>query len=325
MSVTCHDLNHDIDLHLFTSAADEIAFKDYYNKDNSSSETLHCTTFFSKRGHVKSSEQYASQDVVRRSLGKAHTLSVVGFVITGRTVGARVALTPRQARLWGKDDHEGATSRTHDNAFTVITDSPRNKKRSKAQQLPTKGTPTRGKGRGRGNPVKTTASSSNPFAALAGSDDSDSDSNNNSDADETRNDVNSDEEDNDVIQSGAHLSDDGDPGSHSNEDEDYEEMLAFEMGHVALKDRPRFLPTCGLGSRAHFTLGYSKGCTAVQTGLDQIKIIEIEQSYHHGNAASKRPRHVELEDAAVIHYGDGQCVVYLNDPIPVTSLFSARY
>ena len=248
------------------SAADEVAFNDYYSRDNSSSETLHCTAFFSKRGRVESSDQFASQDVVRRSLGKAHTLSVVGFVITGRTVGARVALTSRQARLWGKDDYEGATKRTHDNVFTVITDSPRNKKRSKAQQFPAQSTLT-----------------------------------------------------------GANLSADGNPGNHSNEDEDYEEMLAFEMRHVALKDRPRFLPTCGLGSRAHITLGYSRGCTAVQTGLDQIKIIEIEESYHHGNAASKRPRHVELENAAVIHYGNGQCVVYLNDPIPVTSLFSARY
>ena len=321
MSVTCHDLKA-WPWPLLISATDEIAFNDYYSRDNSSSETLHCTAFFSKRGRVKSSDQYASQDVVRRSLGKAHTLSVVGFVITGRTVGARVALIPRQARLWGMDDHEGASSRTHGNAFTVITDSPRNKKRSKA---PTQSTPTRGKGRGRGNPAKTTVSSSNPFAALAGSVHSDSDSNNNSDADETRNDASSDEEDGGVIQSGANLSDDGESGNHSNEDEDYEEMLAFEMGHVALKDRPRFLPTCGLGSRAHITLGYSKGCTAVQTGLDQIKIIEIEESYHHGNAAAKRPRHAELEDAAVIHYGDGQCVVYLNDPIPVTSLFSARY
>ena len=196
-------------------------------------------------------------------------------------MGARVALTPRQARLWGKDDHEGATSsRTHDAAFTIVTDSSRNKKRSKEQQFPAQGTPTRGKGKG--GPAKTTMSSSNPFAALAGSDDSDS-------------------------------------------DEDYEEMLSFEMGHVALKDRPRFLPTCGLGSRAHITLGYSKGCTAVQTGLDQIKVIEIEESYHHGNAVAKRPRHVELDDADLIHYGDGQCVVYLNDPIPVTSLFSRRY
>ena len=186
---------------------------------------------------MKSSDQYASQDVVRHSQGRAYTLSVVGFVITGRTVGARVALTPRQARLWGQDDHEGATSRTHDTAFTVITDSPRSKKRSNV----------------------------------------------------------------DV------------------------EMLSVKMGHVAVKDRPRFLPICGLGSRAHITLGYSKGCTAVQTGLDQIKVIEIEESYHHGNAVAKRPRRVELDDASLIHYGDGQCVVYLNDPIPVTSLFSGRY
>ena len=249
-------------------------------------------------------------------------------------MGARVALTPRQTRLWGKDDHEGATSRTHDTAFTVVTDSPGNKKLSKEQQFQAQGTPAKRKGRG-GGPAKTTTSSSNPFAALAGSDDSDSDSNSNSEAGETGNDVtrdlnsdddvNSNDDESDVIQSGANLSDNDDPGNHSNEDEDYEEMLSFEMGHVALKDRPRFLPTCGLGSRAHITLGYSKGCTAVQTGLDQIKVIEVEESFHHGNAIAKRPRHVELDDAALIHYGDGQCVVYLNDPVPVTSLFSGRY
>ena len=34
----------------------------------------------------------------------------------------------------------------------------------------------------------------------------------------------------DVIQSGTNISDNDDPGNHSNEDEDYEEMLALRNG-----------------------------------------------------------------------------------------------
>ena len=255
---------------LFVTAVGEIELNSYYSREASSSETLHCTAFFSNRGRTESSSLYTSQDVVKRSLGKAYTLSVVGFVITPRTVGARIALTPRQARLWGKDDFEGTKSKA--DGFTIVTDSPKYRRRTKGNAE-----------------VKELQATSSPKS--------------------------------DGI-TGNHS--DSDPGSYSPDDEDYEEMLAFEMAYVQLNERPRFMPTCGLGSRAHITLGYSRGSTAVQTGLDQVKIIDIEKGYH-DNRAAKRPRHIELDDAAVIYYGEGQCVVYLNDPVDVTSLFSARY
>ncbi len=99
----------------------------------------------------------------------------------------------------------------------------------------------------------------------------------------------------------------------------------------------RFLPTQGIGSRAHVTLGHARGASAVQTGLDQVSVVELEQRW----AAQQRSNHsdsrgggaepgiqrdlVELKDAALCCYDNVQCVLYLNEPISMSSLFSGRY
>ena len=300
-----------LSLLLFISAAGEIEFSSYYSRAASSSEALHCTAFFSNHGCTKSSSAYLSQDVVEHSLGKSFKLCVVGFVITPRTAGARIALTPRQARLWDKDVFEGNKNRP--DGFTIVTDSPkysRRRAKGNVQATQATGIPKAAPRSSKSKAKQVKPGISNPLAVLAGSDSEDTSTN--------------DSEDNEDAEAATGTLSYSDAGNHSPDDQDYEEMLAFKMGYVQLNERPRFMPTCGLGSRAHVTLGYSKGTNAVQTGLDQVKIIEIEEGYHN-NTATKRARPLELDDAAVIHYGDGQCVVYLNNPIDVASLFSARY
>ncbi len=90
----------------------------------------------------------------------------------------------------------------------------------------------------------------------------------------------------------------------------------------------RFFPTEGIGSRAHVTLGYTSGTSAVQTGLDLIGLVQREETCYldetaGGQAAGRDV--VELDDAALCAYDKAQYAVYLNEPIQLSSLFSGRY
>ncbi len=294
----------------------EVKFNEYFSHEGSSSESLHCTAFFSNRGRTRNSSEYASQDVVKKSLGKTYALAVVGFVITPQTIGARVALNSRQGRLWGKDDFEGTDNKGDSNS-SRITDSPigANHLKSDWKQVPGKSdhsspVHTLKKAATSNSKPSKGASVSNPFAAL-GCDDED-------DEEEEEDEAETSEVDSDVEAAAAS----GDE-EEEDEDDDKDEVLEYKMLDLKLSERPRFLPTSGFGSRAHITLGYAKGSTAVQTGLNQIQVIEREQECD--ACTHKRPKHFELDGAAVIHYGDGQCVVYLNEPIRATTLFSGRY
>ncbi|XP_060757979.1 2',3'-cyclic-nucleotide 3'-phosphodiesterase [Neoarius graeffei] len=61
---------------------------------------LHCTTQFCDYGKAEGAKEYAEQQVVKDSCGKATELSVVGLLVTPRVFGARVSLTPEQLPLW---------------------------------------------------------------------------------------------------------------------------------------------------------------------------------------------------------------------------------
>jgi len=83
-----------------------------------------------------------------------------------------------------------------------------------------------------------------------------------------------------------------------------------------------FHPTCGLGSRAHITLGYStlsKG--AVQTGFDLVDLVAREEQ--HAPMFTNLDS-VSIEGGELCRYDD-TFAVYLSEPLPLTSLFSGRY
>ena len=61
---------------------------------------LHCTA----KGGVSSDPEYANRVDAYGALGAVSTLMVVGFVITPRTFGARVKLSQDQLNLWGNMD-----------------------------------------------------------------------------------------------------------------------------------------------------------------------------------------------------------------------------
>ncbi|EHB02823.1 2',3'-cyclic-nucleotide 3'-phosphodiesterase, partial [Heterocephalus glaber] len=64
---------------------------------------LHCTTKFCNYGKAPGTEEYAQQDVVKKSYGKAFTLTISALFVTPETVGARVELGAQELQLWPAD------------------------------------------------------------------------------------------------------------------------------------------------------------------------------------------------------------------------------
>lgn len=64
---------------------------------------LHCTTKFCDYGKATGAEEYAQQDVVKRSYSKAFKLSISALFVTPKTAGAQVVLNEQELLLWPSD------------------------------------------------------------------------------------------------------------------------------------------------------------------------------------------------------------------------------
>ena len=85
------------------------------------SDVLHCTTLYAGGSDEPNVIEYMKRAEVTRSMGKMFHLTIIGFTVTARTVGARVKLTRRQLMLWGKhDEHVGLNCK--DTEITNTTD-----------------------------------------------------------------------------------------------------------------------------------------------------------------------------------------------------------
>lgn len=87
---------------------DVLQYYSNYSLGNGSN-ILHCTACYCDHGDLDAAEDYACRDCVRKWYGKAMQLSVIGFVITPRTFGARVKLSDQDLPLWNQDDLEQQT------------------------------------------------------------------------------------------------------------------------------------------------------------------------------------------------------------------------
>ncbi|KAI4894995.1 hypothetical protein NFI96_032185, partial [Prochilodus magdalenae] len=92
-------------LNEFTGEAEkEVDLEQYFQTQG----PLHCTAKFCDYGKTAGSKEYAELQVVKDSYGSSTELSVVGLMVTPRTFGARVELTPEQLKLWPEGaDKEG--------------------------------------------------------------------------------------------------------------------------------------------------------------------------------------------------------------------------
>ncbi|KAK8736144.1 hypothetical protein OTU49_004843 [Cherax quadricarinatus] len=69
-------------------------------------DILHSTAKFTARGKAQGAMEYISSSVVKGAMGQCFQLHIIGFVITPRTLGARLKLTEDQLELWANNDNE---------------------------------------------------------------------------------------------------------------------------------------------------------------------------------------------------------------------------
>lgn len=73
------------------------------------------------------------------------------------------------------------------------------------------------------------------------------------------------------------------------------------------------------GSRAHVTLGCAEGVEPVQTGLDLLDILALQQDGQQGEPAE------EMELGSLKYYGEGRWLLSLREPIGAPACFSSFY
>lgn len=74
-----------------------------------------------------------------------------------------------------------------------------------------------------------------------------------------------------------------------------------------------------LGSRAHVTLGCAEGVEPVQTGLDLLQILALQQEGQQGELVE------EMELGPLTYYGEGRWLLSLREPICAPACFSSFY
>ena len=282
----------------FTLHADAVVSQSGFTSRN-----LHCTAYFagshSSEGDISSETlSYASRPAVHQAMGRAYKLSIIGFVMTPRTVGARVRLSRRQRKLWAQDDWEQpAGDETSFGRATPWQQVPRARGRSSHSHHSGGPYGNDGGGRRSGN-----ATGGMWKGADYGKFNGTSAMDKGASCDEKH------------ICDAAELPDISSlkiAGRTAAADEDKD---IFDVEGYS-----RFHPLCGFGSRAHLTLRCSAGVQTVQTGLDLIEVVQCEAQ------SLDSSRHVAVRGAAIRYYGSGRCVVYLNKDIEVGALFSGQY
>lgn len=74
-----------------------------------------------------------------------------------------------------------------------------------------------------------------------------------------------------------------------------------------------------LGSRAHVTLGCAEGVEHVQTGVDLLEILTLQQEGQQGEQVE------EMELGTLTYYGTGKWLLNLREPISAPACFSSFY
>lgn len=72
------------------------------------------------------------------------------------------------------------------------------------------------------------------------------------------------------------------------------------------------------GSRAHITLGCAEGVEPVQTGLDLLEILALQQEGQQGET-------VAMELGSLTYYGSGRWMLSLGEPVYAPACFSSYY
>jgi hypothetical protein len=81
-------------------------------------------------------------------------------------------------------------------------------------------------------------------------------------------------------------------------------------------------PTFGFLSRAHLTCGVAPGVTAAQTGSDMLEMIQQESDIIQRNTPIPKS---DDERTVMRFFGNGHCIVYMKEPIPIETIFTGCF
>jgi hypothetical protein len=81
-------------------------------------------------------------------------------------------------------------------------------------------------------------------------------------------------------------------------------------------------PTFGFLSRAHLTCGVAPGISAAQTGHDMVEMIQKESDSILRNLSLPESND---ERTVMKYFGNGNCIIYLKEPIPIGTIFSGFF
>ncbi|XP_070838002.1 2',3'-cyclic-nucleotide 3'-phosphodiesterase [Chaetodon trifascialis] len=95
-----------------------------------------------------------------------------------------------------------------------------------------------------------------------------------------------------------------------------EQLLLWPADAEKVVESAASLP---LGSRAHVTLGCAEGVEPVQTGLDLLEILALQQGGQQGELVE------EMELGSLTYYGEGRWLLSLREPICSPACFSSFY
>ncbi|CAF4644527.1 unnamed protein product [Rotaria socialis] len=263
---TFYQLKKDLE---YVSRDKNISVHNLLNRANMNVQTkiLHCTMKYIGKITDQSRKDYtnyAANRLISHTLGKMCRAYVVGFVITPRTLGARLLFPDRHTwALWDQDDNEIP------------------KKESPPQVDTRDNKKTRPYRRNNNNRSRVTTTTDN----LTVNDDSNST----------------------MVRSVA--------------GEDV--LLVDNVSRSNTTEQVSFLhPTFGYLSRAHLTCGVAPGSSAAQTGQDIIEMIQKESDTIQRNIPIPESND---ERTVMKYFGNGQCIVYLKEPMPVETIFSGCF
>ena len=100
-------------------------------------------------------------------------------------------------------------------------------------------------------------------------------------------------------------------------------LLVDKVAAANESEQVSFLrPTFGFLSRAHLTCGVAPGVSASQSGLDMLDMIRQEGESIQSNASLEESAD---ERTVMKFFGNGQCIVYLREPIAIQTIFSGVF
>jgi 2',3'-cyclic-nucleotide 3'-phosphodiesterase len=97
------------------------------------------------------------------------------------------------------------------------------------------------------------------------------------------------------------------------DDDEFSPHSSVEYGY-----NTSFTNSLPRGSRAHMTLAFTQGVSAVQTGLDLLDLVRMELN----NVAHEE---VKTSEATLSYYDSGICYAHLDQPIKIRTIFSGSY